>query len=122
VHVIVATAFFVAWAPPARADVDAAEVDAATEGEDASDGASDAIADVASPDASPNDAAPDGPPPYDAGDGIVPLDELPLWSPQEDNYGCSCRSVGGSTKAAAAAGVPWMLVAFACLRRRRPRR
>jgi hypothetical protein len=122
VGAIVASVLFVAWTPPARA-----ADDAAADIDDASDGASDAFADVASPDAGaspdaePHDAAPDGPPPYDAGDGLTPLNELPTWDPEADNYGCSCRSVGGSAKAAAA-GVPWMLAAFACLRRRRSRR
>lgn len=90
---------------------------------------SDAFAEAASPegdgaalDGNPSDAPGDAAhvaPPYDAGDGLVPLDELPLWSPQEDHDGCSCRlGARRGTEGAVVAG-SCILAAFVLFRRRR---
>lgn len=73
-------------------------------------------ADSASP--QPRDAAAsDAKAPYDAGDGLTPLAELPTWSLQEDHNGCSC-ALGGPS-GGVVAGSAWFLGALLVARRRR---
>jgi hypothetical protein len=70
--------------------------------------------------AGPPDAARTTPPPYDAGDGLTPLADLPTWGEGDDHDGCSCRLTG--SESAAPPGLACAVAAFTLLRARRTQR